>query len=564
MCLTKDPSLAATERRHAEAENERVMQQTEVWTYQQYLVWQQIQLETSLGSAVQRTPRKKKRKEEEEEEDEIPRKRRSTDGKKHVKKRAEGERSDVNGELKNEGESKSVKDEPVEPDSDYSDNNNGDDGDVFEDLMNEYLDVTYEGVNEGSNVESDEEELPELPTEDLLKVEVKVKHETESGDEGANDTDFDFSNDFPNELSNDMLYSFWEDDSVKKSKKSKSSPDKSPKGELIPCPTCGKVIKGQYNLASHIKQVHEKMKTCRMCKQLVTDLKKHRMTEHPETVEIPGQPLECVHCSMTFKKVKYLRTHMRNQHSGKDGGASESTLCPICAKEVRSLSTHMADAHPKDGDDQHPCLECDKVFQSKRYLRKHVANCHRGKLICPFCSKLCSKSHIHTAHKEEPSICDICCATFKNKHALSGHKRKVHAEKVVVTCPDCYQVRCCVKCRSIDWTVNILQLTIGSDVIASMIHWNVMTKVVKMNVCCCRCSTLPTSCTTTGTRCTGCRSAAASSAAGLTRTRSCCRSTSGCRTPSCTRPARRPASSSRSSTTPPPSPPCPVRPNTIP
>ena len=168
---------------------------------------------------------------------------------------------------------------------------------------------------------------------------------------------------------------------------------------------------------------------------------------------------------------------MRNQHSGKDGGASESTLCPICAKEVRSLSTHMADAHPKDGDDQHPCLECDKVFQSKRYLRKHVANCHRGKLICPFCSKLCSKSHIHTAHKEEPSICDICCATFKNKHALSGHKRKVHAEKVVVTCPDCYQVRCCVKYRrSIDWIVNILQLTIGRDVIASMIHWNAVTR----------------------------------------------------------------------------------------
>lgn len=100
----------------------------------------------------------------------------------------------------------------------------------------------------------------------------------------------------------------------------------------------------------------------------------------------------------------------------------------------------MRDNHPKEGEDQWPCDDCDKVFTSKRYLNKHVANCHKGKLICPYCSKLCTKSHIITAHKEQPSVCDICSAVFKNKHALSGHKRKVHAEKVMVTCPDCFQV----------------------------------------------------------------------------------------------------------------------------
>ena len=100
----------------------------------------------------------------------------------------------------------------------------------------------------------------------------------------------------------------------------------------------------------------------------------------------------------------------------------------------------MQDNHPKDGEDHWPCTDCDKVFQSKRYLNKHVQNCHKGKLICPYCSKLCTKSHIITAHKEQPSVCDVCSAVFKNKHALSGHKRKVHAEKVMVTCPDCFQV----------------------------------------------------------------------------------------------------------------------------
>ena len=106
----------------------------------------------------------------------------------------------------------------------------------------------------------------------------------------------------------------------------------------------------------------------------------------------------------------------------------------------RNLSTHMRDNHPKEGEDHWPCEDCGKVFHSKRYLNKHVQNCHKGKLICPYCSKLCTKSHIITAHKEQPSVCDVCSAVFKNKHALSGHKRKVHAEKVMVTCPDCFQV----------------------------------------------------------------------------------------------------------------------------
>ena len=77
------------------------------------------------------------------------------------------------------------------------------------------------------------------------------------------------------------------------------------------------------------------MKTCRLCKEQTTDLAKHKAEKHPETVYDPEQGLSCRECDMTFKRLKYLKTHMRLQHGRHKPSQSESTLCPICAKEVK-------------------------------------------------------------------------------------------------------------------------------------------------------------------------------------------------------------------------------------
>merc|ERR1719445_1380099 len=74
-CLTKDPDIAAQERMKNEAENERVRDQLQTWTHEQYLEWRQRKEEESnKSSASSKTPRKKK----EQNGEKTPRKKRKS------------------------------------------------------------------------------------------------------------------------------------------------------------------------------------------------------------------------------------------------------------------------------------------------------------------------------------------------------------------------------------------------------------------------------------------------------------------------------------------------------
>ena len=205
------------------------------------------------------------------------------------------------------------------------------------------------------------------------------------------------------------------------------------------CLQCGKIIKGNYNLRIHIKTVHEKLKNCRLCKEKVEDLHLHWKEVHPE---IEPDSLKCNLCNAQFKKIQYLIVHIQNQHN--EPKTNESTLCPICAKKTKCLSSHMYEYHPKD-EGEYPCNDCDKIFISKRKLQKHVINVHsvKAKQLCPYCSKLGSQNHIWTCkmnQNQDPVKCEVCFKELKNKEALRGHMRKVHAPQVIVECQVCHQV----------------------------------------------------------------------------------------------------------------------------
>jgi len=496
-CLTKDFIVAARERREAEESELRCSQQTDMWTVEQFRIYQNSLEQKKVEDSVNKLKEKYKK-----ERDNLKKKRKAEEPNGPTKKRPGPKREEdilyenniVKDEVKedtfnNFGQNKfdESDDDNRDPtymyDNDFDNDNNyenikdqkHEDYSSMQDIKNNIGDIFKD---EGVKVEVDVDVDVDMKIKDEVESDVDPTENYQLGELSDHEDDYDYVPDTSDTLAtatyDENKSPVKEEDhheisnskplneiNLKDEKDEVPCPDcgknirrrymsvhrKIHKGIATrayvydpterPCPDCGKIIVGKGNLITH-RKTHTKKKLCTICNEYVQDIRKHKREAHPDMIG-DEKNLECLICKTTYKRLKYLRVHMRNSH-GTNRVEKKSKLCPICAKETRNLSSHMRDSHPNEGEDNFNCNECDKSFQSKRYLRKHIDNCHRGKLICPYCSKLCSKSHINTAHKQQPSICDICSAEFKNKHALSGHKRKVHCEKGSFTCQDCFQV----------------------------------------------------------------------------------------------------------------------------
>ena len=137
------------------------------------------------------------------------------------------------------------------------------------------------------------------------------------------------------------------------------------------CAKCPKKFSNNWNLASHIRQVHEGV---------------YRYIR------------ACSICGEGFKNSIGLKRHLYRKH-----GEGDPKLCPQCGYSgptARDMKEHML-CHK---DPSHKCNHCGKMCRTKHSLEEH--------------------ERLHTG--ERPYTCSICGSGFPSSGGLGQHKRGVH------------------------------------------------------------------------------------------------------------------------------------------
>ena len=110
----------------------------------------------------------------------------------------------------------------------------------------------------------------------------------------------------------------------------------------------------------------------------------------------------CLKCNVKFKKLKYLKNHVKSKHS-------EAKI---------------------------PCEHCDMKFRSQSKLDSHVKTHFKTtvSVICPLCTKVFKSSNVLRVHKSMKHSkkeqakplklwpCSLCPKVFKSDRGLRGHK----------------------------------------------------------------------------------------------------------------------------------------------
>ena len=376
-CLTKDPDIAAQERIKNEAENEKVREQLQTWTHEQYLEWQQRK-EEAANKPKPSTPAKKKK---EQNGGKTRTKRRTTDDDEsflNVKKLKPEEDAQLQAEknfiehfltqqqqkmqgddhsnvVKDESDIKGVKEECPSEDSDNNNDNDTTNDDTFEDTFN---DSSFNDDSHDFNMNSDDE--------NIIKAEVKL--EAESGDETL---DFDTTND-DREESPLLTKSEVKEEAERKKRKKERTPRKNafPTRPLteeeeqdLKCKECDHTFKRLKYLKTHIRIIHGpdagEQKT-------PSPRKTPKVQSSPRVVEYGDFP--CEFCGKTYKTKPLLAGHVHQVHT-------KIKTCKLCKEPTTDLAKHRQEFHPEtviDPEQGLTCRDCGKSFKTIKILRAHL------------------------------------------------------------------------------------------------------------------------------------------------------------------------------------------------
>lgn len=195
---------------------------------------------------------------------------------------------------------------------------------------------------------------------------------------------------------------------------------RSHRNEALECDVCGRILKGKWSMAGHLKTHFEE--ECKFCGKLII-MKK--MPEHVDTnhvrneramsckncdkrflckrkfiKHINAKPIKCLSCQITLNCRILWQKHRKNLHQA----GFKCSQCSFVVSLYKSFGTHLR-SHAK----RFRCNSCHKSFVSKHRLIEH------------------QKLHtLGVSVKNEALKCDECEQTFQNSGSLKDHKKFLH------------------------------------------------------------------------------------------------------------------------------------------
>ncbi|XP_062544309.1 zinc finger protein 626-like [Armigeres subalbatus] len=239
-----------------------------------------------------------------------------------------------------------------------------------------------------------------------------------------------------------------------------------PKELRLRCNLCSKTFCRDYDLKVHMLEFHKQATAnfeCALCEQSFetkSDLAKHREIHL-------NSPCQFCDRKNPFGSYKKLLEHFRLIHEKQ---IYKCEQCARCFLGRREYENHM-EKH-QDGtfencvefalrfwENGSTCTGCERSYYNEEYLIAHREKEHKVyklpppdinlsdvqleyKFKCNECDarfrvKATLKSHTFIHHRNQPTICDHCGASFKSKYEADSHVRFVHTKDYRFRCEYC-------------------------------------------------------------------------------------------------------------------------------